>query len=60
MEQQYERPNDWLEVDTLVMGMADDVLDSNDPQYADGDGVAEIGGALKTSRGDIDPFVAGG
>lgn len=31
-EQQNERLNDWLEVDTLVMSMADDVLDSMNPQ----------------------------
>ena len=31
-EQQNERLNDWLEVDTLVMSMADDVLDSMNPR----------------------------
>ena len=31
-EQQNERLNDWLEVDHLVMSMADDVLDSMNPQ----------------------------
>ena len=31
-EEQNERLNDWLEVDTLVMSMADDVLDSMNPQ----------------------------
>lgn len=56
-EQQNERLNDWLEVDTLVMSMADDVLDSMNPQDADGDGVAELGGALKKSKGDIDPLL---
>lgn len=56
-EQQNERLNDWLEVDTLVMSMADDVLDSMNPQDADGDGVAEIGGALKNTKGDIDPLL---
>lgn len=56
-EQQNERLNDWLEVDTLVMSMADDVLDSMNPQDADGDGVAEIGGKLKTTKGDIDPLL---
>lgn len=30
--QQNESLNDWLEVDTLVMSMADDVLDSMNPQ----------------------------
>ena len=31
-EQQNETLNDWLEVDALVMSMADDVLDSMNPQ----------------------------
>ena len=56
-EQQNERLNDWLEVDTLVMSMADDVLDSMNPRDADGDGVAELGGMLKTTKGDIDPLL---
>ena len=56
-EEQNERLNDWLEVDTLVMSMADDLLDSMNPQDADGDGVAEIGGALKSTKGDIDPLL---
>ena len=56
-EQQNERLNDWLEVDTLVMAMAEDVLDSMNPQDIDGDGVAEIGGALKSTKGDIDPLL---
>ncbi|KAL8728477.1 MAG: hypothetical protein Q9166_005375 [cf. Caloplaca sp. 2 TL-2023] len=45
-ETQNERLNDWLEVDTIVMSMADDVLDSMNPQDLDGDGVAERRGAL--------------
>lgn len=56
-EEQNERLNDWLEVDTLVMSMADDVLDSMNPQDIDGDGVAEIGGALKNTKGDIHPLL---
>ena len=56
-ETQNERLNNWLEVDTLVMAMADDVLDSMNPQDFDGDGVAEIGGALKSTKGDIDPLL---
>ena len=56
-EQQNDRLNDWLEVDTLVMSMADDVLDSMNPQDIDGDGVAENGGALKSTKGDIDPLL---
>ena len=45
-EGQNERLNDWLEVDTVVQYIADDVLDSMDPQDLDGDGVAERRGAL--------------
>ena len=56
-EQQNERLNDWLEVDALVMSMADDVLDSMNPQDPDGDGVAELGGALKITKGSIDPLL---
>jgi len=56
-EGQNERLNDWLEVDALVMSMADDVLDSMNPQDHDGDGVAEVGGALMKSGGDIDPLL---
>ncbi|KAK4697843.1 hypothetical protein P7C71_g287, partial [Lecanoromycetidae sp. Uapishka_2] len=56
-EHQNDRLNDWLEVDTLVTSMSDDVLDSMNPQDADGDGVAELGGALKSTGGDIDPLL---
>lgn len=79
-EKQNESLNDWLEVDTLVMSMADDVLDSMNPQdvcdslgkfpvvkeygrqmlmdvQADGDGVAELGGPLKNTGGDIDTLL---
>ncbi|KAL9593480.1 MAG: hypothetical protein Q9219_007533 [cf. Caloplaca sp. 3 TL-2023] len=45
-ESQNERLNDWLEVDTVVMSIADDVLDSMNPQDLDGDGIAERRGAL--------------
>lgn len=45
-ENQNERLNDWLEVDTVVMSIADDVLDSMNPQDLDGDGIAERRGAL--------------
>ncbi|KAL2050976.1 hypothetical protein ABVK25_008722 [Lepraria finkii] len=37
--------------------MAADVLDSMNPQDADGDGVAEVGGALKNTGGNIDPLL---
>ena len=56
-EAQNERLNDWLEVDSLVMNMADDVLDSMNPQDVDGDGVAEEGGKLMQFAGDIEPLL---
>ena len=56
-EAQNERLNDWLEVDMLVMSMADDVLDSMNPQDVDGDGVAEEGGKLRSTKGDIAPLL---
>ena len=52
-EAQNDRLNDWLEVDALVMSMAEDVLDSMNPIDTDGDGVAEEGGKLMITRGDI-------
>ncbi|PNS13873.1 Metal tolerance protein 9 [Sphaceloma murrayae] len=55
-EQQNERINDWLEVDTLVMALADDVLDSMDPDH-DGDGVRERQGGLQTQSGNIWDFL---
>lgn len=46
----YEKQNatidNWIEVDTLVRTMADDILDSMDPDH-DGDGIAERAGALQ-------------
>ena len=56
-ENQNSSLNDWLEVDMLVMNMADEVLDSMNPRDLDGDGVAENGGALKRLGGDIEPLL---
>lgn len=56
-ENQNSSLNDWLEVDMLVMNMAEEVLDSMNPQDLDGDGVAENGGALKRLGGDIEPLL---
>lgn len=56
-EKQNDSLNDWLEVDMLVMSMADGVLDSMNPRDLDGDGVAENGGALKRNGGDIEPLL---
>ena len=50
MRQFYEKQNAtvdmWIEVDTLVRAMADDILDSMDPDH-DRDGIAERSGALQ-------------
>ncbi|KAL8645370.1 MAG: hypothetical protein Q9226_007337 [Calogaya cf. arnoldii] len=56
-ENQNERLNDWLEVDTVVMSIADDVLDSMNPQDLDGDGVAERRGALHHQGDRIHEFL---
>lgn len=56
-EQQNSSLNDWLEVDTLVTSMADHILDSMNPRDLDQDGVAEVGGALKQTGGDIEPLL---
>ena len=39
-EEQNDRLNDWLEVDTIVIALADDILDSMNPRDLDGDGIA--------------------
>ena len=56
-ERQNDRLNDWLEVDAVVSSMADGILDSMNPQDVDGDGIAEDGGALKNTGGEIDPLL---
>lgn len=56
-EEQNERLNDWLEVDTLVMAMADDVMDSMNPRDMDGDGVVERVGALQVNKDSIDSIL---
>jgi hypothetical protein len=45
-ESQNDRLNDWLEVDTLVMSMAEDILESMNPDR-DRDGIPEQNGALQ-------------
>jgi hypothetical protein len=56
-EQQNERLDDWLEIDTLIMSVADDVLDSMNPRDMDHDGVAETGGALQGTGENIEPLL---
>ena len=52
----YEKQNNivdmWIEVDTLVYAMSDDLLDSMDPDHDD-DGIAERAGALQDVAGHI-------
>jgi cation diffusion facilitator family transporter len=55
-EEQNARLDDWAEVDALVMALADDVLDSMNPD-ADGDGRAERSGGLQNMNGDIWEFL---
>jgi len=55
-EEQNDRLDDWLEVDALVYAIADDVLDSMNPD-ANHDGIAERSGPLDISGGKIDSFL---
>ncbi|KAK7721922.1 hypothetical protein SLS57_004989 [Botryosphaeria dothidea] len=56
-KEQNERLDDWLEVDALVMAMADDVLDSMNPRDLDHDGIAEAGGALQATSESVEPLL---
>jgi cation diffusion facilitator family transporter len=55
-EEQNDRLNDWMEVDAIVMAVADDVLESMDPD-PDRDGVRERGGGLQQMEGNIHEFL---
>ncbi|KAF2221419.1 hypothetical protein BDZ85DRAFT_16538 [Elsinoe ampelina] len=55
-EDQNGRINDWLEVDHLVKALADDVLDSMDPDH-DNDGDQERQGGLQRGKGNIWEFL---
>lgn len=55
-EEQNERLNDWLEVDAVVMAIADDVLESMDPD-PDNDGDMERRGGLQNMDGNIAAFL---
>jgi hypothetical protein len=55
-EDQNERLNDWLEVDAVVMAVADDVLESMDPD-PDHDGDMERRGGLQNMGGNIAEFL---
>jgi cation diffusion facilitator family transporter len=51
-EKQNQRLNDWLEVDAVVLSVADDVLESMNPD-PDEDGDQERGGGLQQVAGNI-------
>jgi cation diffusion facilitator family transporter len=55
-EDQNNRLDDWAEVDALVKALADDVLDSMNPD-ADGDGQQERHGGLQDADGAIWDFL---
>ena len=55
-EDQNEALNDWLEVDTAVRFIADDILESFNPD-ADHDGINEDGGALQNYGEDVEAFL---
>lgn len=55
-EEQNARLNDWLEVDTIVKAMAEDVLDSMNPD-ADHDGVRERSGGLQNTHERVEELL---
>ena len=56
-EEQNKRLDDWLEVDSIVTALADDVLDSMAPQDLDHDGVVEDRGPLGFSEERVECFL---
>lgn len=48
--------SDWLEVDSVVRSIADDILESFDPDR-DHDGLLEHGGALQAENEDVEAFL---
>lgn len=55
-ESQNETLDSWVEVDALVMAVADDVIDSMNPD-ADRDGIAERRVPLADSKGAVEAFL---
>lgn len=55
-EKQNDRLNDWLEVDTLVKHLSDDVLDSMNPD-PDRDGDIDIDAPLLKKQGGLESFL---
>lgn len=55
-KQQNQALNDWREVDSVVRSIADDILESFDPDR-DHDGLLEHGGALQAQGEDVEAFL---
>lgn len=55
-EKQNEALSDWLEVDSVVRSIADDIFESFDPDR-DHDGLLEHGGALQAEGEDVEAFL---
>lgn len=55
-EKQNDALSDWLEVDSVVRSIADDILESFNPD-PDHDGLLEHGGALQAQHEDIEAFL---
>jgi len=55
-EAQNQKLNDWAEVDSLVWSLADDVIDSTNPD-ADHDGVVDSNTPLNLAKNDLEAFL---
>ncbi|KAG0649382.1 Metal tolerance 9 [Hyphodiscus hymeniophilus] len=55
-EAQNQKLNDWAEVDSLVWSLADDVVDSTNPD-ADHDGIVDSNTPLKLTGDDLEAFL---
>ena len=55
-EEQNQKLNDWAEVDSLVWALADDVVDSTNPD-ADRDGVRDNETPLNATGNDLEAFL---
>ena len=53
---QNEALNDWLETDSVVRYVADDIFESFDPDR-DHDGILEHGGTLQAQGEDVEAFL---
>lgn len=58
-EAQNQKLDDWAEVDSLVWSLADDVIDSTNPD-ADRDGIVDSTTPLKVTGDDVEAFLPAG